>query len=53
MFIEKIQQLDIGIRAGILAHIRQVGVWLALWGLAVDLLCRGNQEAGSHHQGKV
>lgn len=48
-FIDRIQQLDIETQAGIVAHIQEVGVWLALWGLAVDLHSRGNQEAGSPH----
>nr|KAF6499349.1 coiled-coil domain containing 88C [Molossus molossus] len=36
-FIDRIQQLDIETQAGIVAHIQEVGVWAALWGLAVDL----------------
>lgn len=50
-FFDKIQQLDIETQAGIKAHIRKVGVWLALWGLAMDSC--GNHEADSHHQGEV
>lgn len=34
-FIDRIKQLDIETQAGIVAHIQEVGVWLALWGSAV------------------
>lgn len=49
-FIEKIKQLDIETQAGIVAHIQEVGVCVAGWGLAAGRRPHGNQEAGCLHQ---
>lgn len=52
-YINRIQELDMATQAGLVAHIMEVGVWLALWGSAGDPQSYCSQEAGCLHEGKV